>query len=132
MSGERLTYLDSSALVKLVLHETESAALARYLRRKRVTASALARVEVARAIVPSSAAREQRLRALFAGVEVIRVNDRVLAEAARIPPWTLRTLDAIHLATARLWGDELARIVTYDQRMADAARAMGIDVAAPA
>jgi uncharacterized protein len=64
-------------------------------------------------------------------LDVIRVNDRVLRAAGPLLPVDLRSLDAIHLATAAALGPDLARICTYDARMADAARAIGVTVAAP-
>jgi predicted nucleic acid-binding protein len=65
-------------------------------------------------------------------VQLLRVNDRVLIEAGRLQPAELRSLDAINLASARQLGASLKRIVTYDARMADAARACGWSVLAPA
>jgi hypothetical protein len=65
------------------------------------------------------------------GLDLLRVNDRVLEAAGLLLPLALRSLDAIHLATARELGDELGSLVTYDDRMAAAARALGHRVAAP-
>jgi len=64
-------------------------------------------------------------------LELIRVNDRVLAVAGSLLPAELRTLDAIHLATAQLLEADLARLVTYDERMRAAAQAIGWSVVAP-
>jgi predicted nucleic acid-binding protein len=133
MSAEAATYLDSSAIVKLVVRETESAALMRYLRRRRpLVSSALARTEVARAVLPAGAAAGQRCQDVLDRIELIRVNDRVLASAGAMLPPDMRSLDAIHLATAALLGRELRRLVTYDGRMASAARARGFIVVSPA
>jgi hypothetical protein len=63
---------------------------------------------------------------------LIRINDRILASAGTLLPMELRTLDAIHLATAQQLGGDLARVVTYDERMGAAAEAIGWPVAAPA
>ncbi len=68
---------------------------------------------------------------MLARVELIRVSDRVLTQVGSLLPAALRSLDAIHLATAQLLGEDLARVVTYDERMADAARALGWSVIAP-
>jgi predicted nucleic acid-binding protein len=68
---------------------------------------------------------------VLARLELVRINERVLGEAAKMQPPELRSLDAIHLATAALFGDTLSRIVTYDERMADAARGLGMNVVAP-
>lgn len=133
MSAERLTYLDSSAIVKLAVAEPESAALRQYLRRRRpLVSSALARTEVARALLQLGGTAAQRGHAVLGRVNLIRLNDRVLALAGELLPAELRSLDAIHLATARLLGDDVARFVTYDARLAAAARAAGLAVAAPA
>jgi predicted nucleic acid-binding protein len=133
MSAERATYVDSSALVKLAVEEPESAALRRYLRRRRpLVTSALARTEVARALLPLGPAAVQRGRQVLGGVELVRVNDRLLDAAGAILPAELRSLDAIHLATATSLGADLARVVTYDERLAAAAQNAGLTVASPA
>jgi hypothetical protein len=126
------TYLDSSAIVKLAVREPESAALRRWLRRNRpLVSSALARTEVLRALLPAGEEAVGRGRAVLRGLDLLRVNDRVLEAAGLLLPLALRSLDAIHLATARELGDELGSLVTYDDRMAAAARALGHRVAAP-
>jgi uncharacterized protein len=133
MSADKATYLDSSALVKLAVREPESTALRRYLRRRRpLIASALARTEVARALLslgPQAVRRGHEV--LLARVDLVRINDRVLDAAGAMLPVELRSLDAIHLATAQQLGADLARIVTYDDRMAAAANQLGLTVARP-
>jgi predicted nucleic acid-binding protein len=132
MSAERATYLDSSAIVKLVVREPESAALRRYLRHRRpLISSALARTEVARALLllgPDVVAQGQEVLTRFG---LARVNDSVLSAAGSMLPVNIRSLDAIHLATAQRLGADLARIVTYDERMSLAAQTLGLAVAAP-
>ncbi len=64
-------------------------------------------------------------------IQLLRINERVLREAGRLEPSELRSLDAIHLASARQFGVSVRQIVTYDDRMADAARALGWRVVAP-
>lgn len=66
------------------------------------------------------------------GLVVIELERRIGEAAAAVDPATLRSLDAIHLATALSLGAELDAFVTYDARLADAARAAGITVVAPA
>lgn len=133
MSAERAIYLDSSALVKLAVHEPESPALRRYLRRRQpLISSALARTEVSRALLPLGPEAVRRGQDVLARVDLARVNDRVLSAAGRLLPADVRSLDAIHLATAQELGDDLTGIVTYDDRMAAAARALGLRVSAPA
>ena len=132
MSAERATYLDSSAIVKLAVAEPESAALRGYLRRRRpLVSSALAKAEVARALLPLGELAVRRGQEMLARLELIRISDRILAAAGSLLPAQLRTLDAIHLATALELGGDLARIVTYDERLHTAAVAAGCPVAAP-
>lgn len=129
----RATYLDSSAIVKLVVAEPESSALRRYLRRRKpYVSSAIARAEVARSLLPFGPTALQRGESVLARIDLIRVNDTVLRAAGGLLPEDVRTLDAIHLATAGQLGTDLARIVTYDSRMQAAAKAVGLDVNAPA
>jgi hypothetical protein len=133
MSAERrLTYVDSSAIVKLAVAEPESRALRRHLaRRQPLVSSALARTEVARALMPSGDGAVARGEDVLRRIQLLRVNDRVLREAGRMEPADLRSLDAIHLASAQLIGSSIRQIVTYDERMAAAAEASGWTVAAP-
>ena len=129
----RATYLDSSAIVKLAVAEAESSALRRYLRRRKpYVSSALARAEVARALLPNGPAAQGRGDAVLARIDLVRVSDTVLRAAGALLPEDVRTLDAIHLATAQQLGDDLARVVTYDTRMQAVAEHLGLDVAAPA
>lgn len=132
MSAERVAYIDSSALVKLVVREPESSALRRYLRRRRpLVASALARAEVGRAIMHLGDGARRQMHEVLARVELVRVNNRVLATAGTMQLPGLRTLDAIHLATAALFEDTLTVIVSYDARMTEAAIARGWRVESP-
>jgi predicted nucleic acid-binding protein len=132
MSVERAIYLDSSAIVKLVVREPESTALRRYLRRRRpLVSSALAGTEVARALLPFGADAISRSREVLSRLDLARVNARVMTAAGLLLPEDVRSLDAIHLATARELGTDLARVVTYDERMSRAAQALGFVVAAP-
>jgi predicted nucleic acid-binding protein len=133
MSAERSTYLDSSAIVKLAVAEPDSAALRRYIsRQRRRVSSALARLEVGRALLPLGDRAAVRGVDVLSGIELVGVSKRVLEDAAKLLPHDLRTLDAIHIATAQLIGNELGRIVTYDERMAQAARELGMAVVSPA
>lgn len=126
------TYLDSSALVKLVVEESESAALHRYLRRRRpLASSALARTEVLRAVLLEGEDGLARARDVLSRIDLIRVNDRVLTAAGVLQPGDVRSLDAIHLATAQLLGSDLGRLVAYDERMLEAAGTLGLRTHAP-
>jgi predicted nucleic acid-binding protein len=126
------TYLDSSALVKLVVDERESAALRRYLRRRRpLVSSALARTEVLRAVLLEGDDGLARARDVLSSVELIRVNDRVLNAAGVLRPDDVRSLDAIHLATAQQLDSDLGLLITYDERMQEAADTLGLRTHAP-
>lgn len=133
MSADRALYLDSSAIVKLAIAEPESAALRRYLRRRQpLVVSALARTEVARALLPLGPGALQRGQDVLTRIDLIRISDRILMDAGSLLPAQLRSLDAIHLATMRQLGASLRRLITYDVKLADAAAQLGIDTVAPA
>lgn len=130
-----MLYLDSSALVKLVVSEPETPALLEYLasQPERIS-SALAVVEVHRAIRRAGlAARiEARCDQVLARIGLVKVDTGVLREAAKLGPRALRSLDAVHLATALSLGDQLRAFVAYDRRLLDAAAAAGLEVQVPA
>ncbi len=73
----------------------------------------------------------RRAQEVLNRLELVRINDRVLADAGAILPADVRSLDAIHIATAILLGPKLRRIVTYDARMTAAARSLGLVVVSP-
>ena len=126
------TYLDSSAIVKLAVREPESLALRRYLRRRQpLVSSALARTEVLRALLPAGDEAQGRGRSVLQHLDLVRVNDRILNAAGALLPRELRSLDAIHLATAEELGDDLDVLVTYDDGMAAAAKRLGHRIAQP-
>ena len=125
-------YLDSSALVKLAVQEPESDALRMHLRRRRPwISSGLARTEVLRAMLPGGEEAMAAGRRVLDRCDLVRVNDRILREAGELLPAELRSLDAIHVVTAHRIGTDLGQLVTYDERMASAARHLGIRVVSP-
>ena len=133
MAGATL-YLDSSALVKLVLPERETAALLEILDAWPIRAtSELARVEVLRAArrAASDPAAGGRAEAVLAGLHLIRLDDEILSRAAALEPRTLKSLDALHLASALTLGEDLGAMAIYDSAMATASAALGIAVIAP-
>jgi predicted nucleic acid-binding protein len=130
----RPVYLDASALVKLIAVEPESPALGTFLSGHPVrVSSALTRVEVMRAVGRSTlgAAGLRRAQEALARLALVRLDDAILEAAGRMPPPGLRTLDSLHLSTALSLGPDLAKFVTYDRRLAEAAAAAGLDVLAP-
>ena len=128
-------YLDSSALVKLVQREAESDALRAYLRGNRadeLVSSALARVEVVRSVLGGGAAAIAHARRQLARMYLVALDRDVLDRAATLAPGSIiRSLDAIHLATAQLLAGELRALVTYDVRMAHASAGLGMLVETP-
>lgn len=127
-------YLDSSALVKLVSLEAESAAILELLEQYPDRASsALAATEVRRAARRQTDKPEvlERAEILLQGLTLIPLGPDLLKTAGELDPPQLRSLDAIHLASALYLGDDLAAFVAYDRRLADAARAAALTVSAP-
>jgi uncharacterized protein len=96
-----------------------------------MVSSALAQTEVLRALLAGGAPALAAGRRALAGFDLVRVNDRILRRAGALQPTEVRSLDAIHLATAAELMADLRELVTYDVRMADAARAMGFNVSSP-
>lgn len=132
MSAE-VAYLDASAVVKLLVREAETTALRRQLQAwPRRASSALLRVELLRTVRRAGLPRLMAgARRLLASIDLIRLDDDLLERAAEIQPFTVRSLDAIHLATALSLGRDLAGVVTYDARMSAAGQALGLPVIAP-
>ena len=121
-------YLDSSALVKLAVEEAQSSALVRFLHPvDRVFSSVLAVSEVGRAARRAGATAADVVERLT----LVEITARLLAEAVAIDPPSLRTLDAIHLASALSVAAGLDGFIAYDRRLIDAARASGLDVHSP-
>ena len=120
--------------MKLIVFEPETPALlARLSERTQTVSSALARVETLRAIRRAGGSRSDRRRAeeVLTRIALIRVDEPILVRAADLPPADLRSLDALHIATALSIGPDLSALITYDRRQADAASALGLDVATP-
>lgn len=128
--SDALVYLDSSAILKLIFDEPETPALVALLQQwpSRVS-SMLARIEVMRiASRVNDPDTERVAREVLGGINLIRMDDAVVAAAATLGPSTLRSLDAIHLATAQVLAHHLAGFVVYDTRLATAARQHGFTV----
>lgn len=127
-------YLDSSAIVKFAVAENESDALAAWRSDLDdddvVMTCELAIAEVLRAVARVEGDSEVALAHLDALEQLVVDRDLLLA-ATRLDPAELRTLDAIHLAAATAAGEDLGGVVTYDERMAAAAEALGLTTLAP-
>lgn len=127
-----IVYLDASAIVKLVADEEHSAPARRYVEASdRVATSRVGLVEATRAIRRRILADPVDLERLTGTIAVLELTGSMSAVAATLAPPTLRSLDAIHVATALEFGGELDAFVTYDDRLADAARAAGLPVVSP-
>lgn len=131
-----MIYLDTSALVKLVANEAESAALRTYLcarTEQNWFTAALTRTELIRAVSRTGdRSAVEQARTILASLDLVALTDRLLDTAATLAPSSLRTLDAIHLAAAMTAGPRLDAVVTYDDRMATAASDAGLALAQPA
>lgn len=127
-------YLDTSALVKLVVAEDESQALKQYLGARaddELFSAALARTELVRAVAPNGAQAIVDARDLLDGFDTVLLTRQLLDDAGTMPPSRLRSLDAIHLAAAQRAGSSLRAVVTYDLRMLSAAADLGMATASP-
>jgi uncharacterized protein len=130
MSAE-VWYLDTSAFVKLVRHEDETDALIGWLNDRRRCSSDLLRTEARRAVQQEPAEARTLVERLLASLPLVRLSPDVFDRAGQLPGSALRSLDALHLAAARTLGPDLAGIVTYDDRLAGAAGALGVPTARP-
>lgn len=132
MPPSGLIYADSSALVKLVVVEDESADLRRLLDGYRAIAtSALAQVEVPRAVAVHGSVAAARARRLVDTLTLVPLFSQVLDRTSRLRPEMMRSLDAIHVASALTLTYLTSTIVTYDKRMAGAAQGNGLQLLAP-
>ena len=126
-------YLDASAFVKVVVSEPQSGALRSFLshQEQRRVSSALLRTEALRAVRHLGPEALGRTRAALQRIDLILIDDRILDAAGILDPVVLRTLDAIHLATALAMGSDLSAVVTYDGRMIEAANRLGLPTETP-
>jgi len=126
-------YIDASAALKLVVEEPESWALADALAGDQLISSEICRVELARALLRLGLGQgaERLVRGVVERIELLRLDDQILDRAGELGPNDLRTLDAIHLASALAIGRELDAVVTYDRRLAAAAEEAGFAVMSP-
>lgn len=125
-------FLDSSAVTKLVVAEPESAALAERLAGQVLVASALIVTEVSRAVRRAVGRSHDAVLAQVLGlIDLVVVDRGILTAAAELEPASLRTLDAVHVASALALGDRVTSLIGYDERLLEAARAAGLAVERP-
>ena len=129
-----LYYIDTSAALKLLAEESHSRAFAKFYDEsagRSWVSSALLRIEVIRAVSRVMPAALPDARSLLLAFDYVSIDDEVVDAAMNEPDRMLRSLDAIHLATARVLGPDLDGLATYDARLAAAAKDAGISVVDP-
>jgi uncharacterized protein len=129
-----MIYLDAAAVVKLVHAEAETAALRTWLDERTDVgwiSSVLVEIESFRALARYAPSAVSALPAVLDQIELVELTPRIRAMAQAIEPATVRSLDAIHLATARDSRSTLTSFVTYDKRLLDAAQTAGLPISAP-
>lgn len=129
-----MIYLDSSALVRLVRTEPESAALASWLAERAsqpLVSSALHRAELPRAVWQAEPGALPRSFKVMKRIARIALSAAILDDSATLPPQALTAAQAIHLASALAVRRDLTAFVAYDQRLLAAATNAGLPVASP-
>ncbi|HEU5157450.1 MAG TPA: PIN domain-containing protein [Streptosporangiaceae bacterium] len=129
-----LYYLDTSAALKLLVEESHSKAFAAFYDDASAAtwaSSALLRIEVTRAVTRVFPALLPDARDLLTAIDFVSIDDDIVDTAMNEPDRMLRSLDAIHLATARVLGPDLTGLATYDDRLAAAARDAGFEIVSP-
>ncbi len=132
-----MIYLDTSALTKLLVVETETSDLQAWLagqigQGEYAATSALGRVELMRVVARyGDPGQVERARYLLDGLDILPLTERVIALAETIGPPALRSLDAIHLAAAAHIEAGLTAFVTYDHRLLAGCRDVGLATASP-
>jgi len=123
--------VDASAFVKLFLLEPESEALSVATDSWQLASSALLEVEAVLAVRRRKPDAETTVRAMLQGLELIDIDADIRRAAAGVANPHLRSLDAIHVATALSLGDHCGTFFAYDQRLIAAAQAHGLTVSVP-
>ncbi|MCX6486637.1 MAG: type II toxin-antitoxin system VapC family toxin [Mycobacterium sp.] len=132
-----MIYMDTSALTKLLIAEPETPELRNWLTSQidqgdSAATSALGRVELMRTIARyGDISQADRARYLLDGLDILPLTEPMMSLAESIGPATLRSLDAIHLAAAAYFDQELTAFVTYDHRLLNGCRDIGLTTASP-
>lgn len=127
-------YVDTSAALKLLVDESHSRAFAQFYDMHATAAwvsSTLLRVELMRTVMRALPVAAPAARELLLAFDYVSIDEQVIEAATNEPDPLLRSLDAIHLATARSFGPDLDGIVTYDDRLSSAATASGLSILTP-
>ena len=127
-----MIYVDSSALVKLVLPEAESSSMIEFAAKfDTLVTSAIGAIEFRRAVKRHYAQQLWAVERVLAEMTILELSHEVRRTAELLEPTILRTLEAIHLASALVIREELEAFVAYDERLLEAARLAGIPTASP-
>lgn len=129
-----LYYADTSSVIKLLVEESHSKAFAAFYDAHadaEWVSSALLRIELTRAVTRAMPALLPDARDLLLAFSFVAIDDDIVEGAMNEPDRGLRSLDAIHLATARVLGEDLDAIVSYDDRLLKAATDAGLAAASP-
>ena len=124
-------YIDSSAILKLILKEAESEAIVSISRARFIT-SEVSRVEVTRAVLRYEPKALKVAEQVLRNINFVKIDSQTLVQAERLPDRiNIRALDAIHIAVASKMGLRISSVLTYDKQMAKAAKALGFEVLSP-
>ena len=123
--------MDSSALVKLIIRESDSDELRRFVGDREMATSQISRVELIRAVARNQPDSVEAAQDLLGELTLISISRLITSRAAWVPPPSLCSLDALHVASANTMRDSLDALVTYDGRMIEAGRMAGLRVASP-
>ena len=129
-----LYYADTSAVIKLLVEESHSKAFAAFYDAHadaEWASSALLRIELTRAVTRAMPTLLPDARDLLLAFSFVAIDDDIVEAAMNEPDRGLRSRDAIHLATARILGEDLDAIVSYDDRLLKAATDAGLETASP-
>jgi predicted nucleic acid-binding protein len=124
-------YADSSAILKLLILEKESADLTDFIDFT-IKSSVLTRVEVIRVLYKIAPEKIDRAQIILAGIDLTPLNPAILSMAENFAPAiTLKSLDALHVATAIFLDKSVEGVITYDKAIIKNAKELGIKVASP-
>ncbi len=124
-------YIDSSAILKLIIREKESEAVISIPRARFIT-SEISRVEVTRAILRYEPKALKNAEQVLKNLNFVKIDSQTLVQAERLPDRiSIRALDAIHIAVASKMALRISSVLTYDKQMAKAAKALGFEVLSP-
>ncbi len=129
-----MIYLDTSATVKLVVAEEESTALVDWINGRpdeSLATSVIGHIELLRAAARAGPGAVALARHVVSSLDTLVLTEAIAAAAAVVQPAELRTLDAIHLATARTHRQSLPALCAYDHRLLEAAETQGLPVVSP-